>query len=59
MIYMKVENIVWDEKKFKEQKKKNFEQRLKFVRFWADYVKNNSNEKWSKQQNIVIDDQIE
>jgi len=31
-------------------KEKNFQSRLAFVRFWADYVRKNPNEVWSKQQ---------
>ncbi len=29
-------------------------ERLKFVRFWANYVKTHSNKVWSKQQNLLI-----
>ena len=31
-------------------KEKNFESRLEFIRFWADYMKKNPNKVWSKQQ---------
>ena len=31
-------------------REKNFKSRLDFVRFWATYVKNHSNEDWSRQQ---------
>lgn len=36
--------------KLKEQKKKNKEERIEFVKFWAGFVKTNKNETWSKQQ---------
>jgi len=32
----------------------NFEERLKFVDLWAEYVRNNSDKDWSKQQNFLI-----
>jgi len=37
----------------------NQEDRLNFIKFWAEYIKTHSDEDWSKQQNIVIDSQIE
>ncbi len=33
---------------------KNNEERLAFVDKWAEYVRNNSDEDWSRQQNILI-----
>lgn len=36
-------------------KKKNFQQRLEFVRFWANYVRKTPNRVWSKQQADFID----
>jgi len=38
--------------------KTNKEDRLNFVKFWANYVKTHSDQDWSKQQNMVIDSQI-
>ena len=38
--------------------KDNKEDRMNFVEYWADYIKNNSDEVWSKQQNIIINSQI-
>ena len=29
-------------------------QRMKFVEFWAEYVKTHSDQNWSKQQNVII-----
>lgn len=31
-------------------REKNFQSRLAFVRYWADYVKKSPNKVWSKQQ---------
>lgn len=36
-------------------KEKNFQQRLWFVRYWANYVRTHSNADWSKQQKNMID----
>ena len=34
--------------------KRDTEERLRFVRFWADYIKHTPNDVWSKQQNVLI-----
>lgn len=48
-----------DEKRvFLKPGKDNKEERLNFVRFWANYVKSHEDEDWSEQQNIVINSQI-
>jgi len=36
----------------------NEEDRLNFIKFWAEYIKVHSDEEWSEQQNEVIDSQI-
>ena len=38
--------------------KTNKEERLNFVKFWAEYVRTHSDKEWSKQQNVVINSQI-
>ncbi len=40
-------------------KKKNLEERLKFVRFYSQWVKSVPNEVWSKQQKEFIDSLFE
>lgn len=35
-------------------KKKNRKERIKFVEFWAEYVRTHSDKEWSKQQNVLI-----
>lgn len=35
-------------------REKNFQSRLEFVRFWANYMKTHTNEDWSKQQAAFI-----
>lgn len=38
--------------------KDNKEDRLNFVRYWADYVRTHPDKVWSKQQNILINSAI-
>jgi hypothetical protein len=33
-------------------------ERMNFVEYWADFVRNNPDEVWSKQQNLLINSQI-
>ena len=40
-----------------EEKKRNFQQRLDFVRLWANYVRTHSNDVWSEQQASLINSQ--
>lgn len=47
-----------DLKELEKEKEKNFQERLEFVQFWAEYVRDNSDEKWSKAQKVLIDSQI-
>jgi hypothetical protein len=47
-----------EEKVYMKPGKDNDEDRLNFVRYWANYVKTHSDKDWSKQQNVVIDSQI-
>jgi len=47
-----------DFKEIEKENKKNFEERLNFIKFWADYIKTHSDEDWSSQQNMLIDNQI-
>lgn len=37
----------------------NRKQRMEFVEKWANFIKNNDDEKWSKMQAELIDSQIE
>ncbi len=43
---------------FEKEKETNFKERLKFVKFWANYIKTHDDEDWSEQQNIIIDAQM-
>jgi flagellar motor component MotA len=46
-------------KVFMKPGRDNREDRLNFIKFWAEYIKTHSDEDWSKQQNIVIDSQLD
>ena len=35
-------------------KEKNKQERIKFVKLWADYVRTHPDKEWSKQQNVLI-----
>jgi hypothetical protein len=39
--------------------KNNKKDRMNFIKYWAEYVKNNPDEVWSKQQNVLIKSQIQ
>jgi hypothetical protein len=39
--------------------KTNEEDRINFIKFWANYVKTHEDEEWSEQQNIIVDSQIQ
>ena len=38
--------------------KSNSEDRMNFVRFWAEFVRTHSDSEWSEQQNVLIDSQL-
>ena len=38
--------------------KDNKQERMNFVEYWAEFVKNNPDKVWSKQQKLLIDSQI-
>ncbi|MGC9310038.1 MAG: hypothetical protein ACP5D2_05075 [Candidatus Nanoarchaeia archaeon] len=39
--------------------KTNKEERLNFIRYWADYVKYADDKEWSRQQNKLINSQLQ
>jgi hypothetical protein len=41
-----------------EEKRRNFKSNLKFVRFYADWLKHTSNKIWSEQQALLINSQL-
>lgn len=55
---MKAKDIKIDLKELNKFKEKNAKERLKFIDFWAEYVKSHKDKDWSKQQNIIINSQL-
>ncbi len=49
--------IKFNLKEFEEDRKRNFEERLKFIEFWVNYMKSVPNEKWGAEQKKVVDGQ--
>jgi len=44
--------------KLEKKKEKNKKQRRKFVKYWAKYVKEQPDKKWSEQQNVIVNSQL-
>ena len=36
----------------------NQKQRMDFVRYWANFVRNNPDQEWSQQQNVLINSML-
>jgi len=47
-----------EKRMFMKPGKNNREDRLNFIKFWAEYIKNHSDKEWSEQQKILIDSQF-
>ena len=47
-----------DKKVFMKPGKDNWEDRLNFVRYWANYIRTHEDKEWSRVQNEVINSQI-
>ena len=43
-----------DIEELKEEKKRNFNERLKFIDLWVEYIKKHEDREWSKQQSAFI-----
>jgi len=43
---------------FMKPGKNNQEDRENFIKYWAEFINNNEDEEWSKQQNALINSQI-
>lgn len=56
---MKIESINIDLESIKDEKERNKKDRMWFIEFWAKYIKTHSDKDWSKQQNNLINSQIE
>lgn len=58
MAKIKAKDLKIDLNELNDFKKRNAEERLKFIDFWVNYIKTHPDSVWSKQQNVVIDSQI-
>lgn len=47
-----------DLEQLEEDKKKNVQERLEFVEFWAEYIRTHTDKEWSEPQKMLIDSQI-
>ncbi|MFH1971925.1 MAG: hypothetical protein ABIJ18_00430 [archaeon] len=47
-----------ENKKYFKPGKTNEEDRINFIKYWVDFMKNNKDEVWSEQQNSIINSQI-
>lgn len=54
----KKNNIGSKKRLFMKPGKDNREDRINFVKYWADYIKTHSDREWSRQQNELINGQI-
>lgn len=48
-----------DSNELNSSQTKSIEQRRKFIKQWAEYVRTHDDEEWSCQQNKLIDSQIQ
>ena len=39
--------------------KDNNEDRMNFVEYWAEYVRTHPDKEWSRQQNVIINSQLQ
>ena len=54
---MRAEDVKVDLNEMNKFKKKNFEDRLKFIEYWIEYIKEHSDKEWSEGQGKFIDAQ--
>ncbi len=45
-------------KVFMKPGKTNKEDRMNFIKYWAEYIRTHSDKEWSSQQKVLIDAQI-
>ena len=48
-----------DSDEFELSQRQNAEQRRAFIRRWTEYVRTHDDEEWSRQQNKLIDSQLQ
>ncbi|HKZ49453.1 MAG TPA: hypothetical protein VJ110_00415 [Candidatus Nanoarchaeia archaeon] len=50
-----IELLKFDPEDFENFKRKNFQERLKFIDFLVDYISKTPNKVWSAQQKKIVD----
>lgn len=55
---MNASEVKVDLEEMKKFKDANTRERIKFIDFWANYIRTHSDEEWSRQQNNLIDSQL-
>jgi len=46
-------------KEFEDEHRRNTEQRRSMIKQWAEYVRTHDDREWSRQQNRLIDSQLQ
>jgi len=46
-------------KEFEDENRRNTEQRRAMIKRWAEYVRTRDDKEWSRQQNRLIDSQLQ
>jgi hypothetical protein len=46
-------------KQFNDDQRRNTEQRREMIKRWAEYVRTHDDSEWSRQQNRLIDSQLQ
>jgi hypothetical protein len=46
-------------KQFEDDQRRNTEQRREMIKRWAEYVRTHDDSEWSRQQNRLIDSQLQ
>ncbi|MBU0959014.1 MAG: hypothetical protein KKB31_03655 [Nanoarchaeota archaeon] len=54
-----IKDIKVDLEELNKFKSRNAKERLDFIDWWVNYMKNNKDKKWSEEQNVIVDSQID
>ena len=47
-----------NERELANEKKRNFQERIWFIKYWANFMRTHADEEWSKGQSVLIDSQL-
>ena len=56
---MKQNELVINFDDLKKEKAANFKERIWFIKYWVSFMKEHSDEEWSRGQAMLIDSQIQ